>query len=310
MNYKKRANYGYSSGHIPRQVASKLAPYMDDGSLILDAVLAGRRTEFDCPLTVGLYGTGDPAGREALKQRMMNDKLPLETLKQREREEKKRRAEQLKKVAKNGASVRGASNQQWEHGANPQFTNNIPPGLGATTQTLDDIMVGSQRFNPREMGQVVEKFGNDEDMLSKMPMAEAPSRIATNLLPYQRQGLAWLLDRENPQLPAKGSKDVVQLWKRSTGDPNMFTNVATNFSVKNREPGLASGGILADDMGLGKTLETISLIVADMELNKLESAAEGGATLIIAPLSVMSNWSGQVCAIKDVRPKHLTFGTD
>lgn len=43
-------------------------------------------------------------------------------------------------------------------------------------------------------------------------------------------------------------------------------------------------------MGLGKTLEMIALIVSDMP-----SKAEKKTTLIVAPLGIMSNWSGQVC---------------
>jgi SWI/SNF-related matrix-associated actin-dependent regulator of chromatin subfamily A3 len=65
--------------------------------------------------------------------------------------------------------------------------------------------------------------------------------------------------------------------------------MATNFSLMNKLPDLASGGILADDMGLGKTLQMISLIVADRVLSKYR-----GATLILSPLSVMSNWSSQI----------------
>ena len=263
-----------------------LAKYMDEGLLMLDAVLAGRRNEYDCPLTVGLYGTSDPAGRDALKQRMTKDRLPLDTFRQREKEEKKRKAAELKNVAKRGVQIR-------EKKSTFTNTNNLSLADDEPSQTLDDIIVESQLFNSREMGEVAEKFGTGEDMLAKMPMADNPSRIATSLLPYQRQGLAWLLDRENLRLPPKGSKDVVQLWKRSAENANNFTNVATNFSVTS-EPRLASGGILADDMGLGKTLELISLIVADMEMNKLEGSTGGKATLIIAPLSVMSNWSGQV----------------
>lgn len=44
-----------------------------------------------------------------------------------------------------------------------------------------------------------------------------------------------------------------------------------------------SGGILADDMGLGKTLQIISLILT----------GGPGPTLIVAPVSVMSNWQQQ-----------------
>lgn len=42
-------------------------------------------------------------------------------------------------------------------------------------------------------------------------------------------------------------------------------------------------------MGLGKTLEMIALMVAD-----IGSDTESKTTLIVAPLGVMSNWSGQV----------------
>lgn len=41
-------------------------------------------------------------------------------------------------------------------------------------------------------------------------------------------------------------------------------------------------------MGLGKTLEMIALIVSD-----LASSTVKKTTLIVAPLGIMSNWSGQ-----------------
>src|SRR3954452_18091096 len=94
-----------------------------------------------------------------------------------------------------------------------------------------------------------------------MPKASQPKALSTELHPFQLQGLQWMLDKENPVLPASGSKDVVQVWQRHPSVPNAFTNLATNFSITN--PSLASGGILADDMGLGKTIQVISLIMAD-----------------------------------------------
>lgn len=132
-----------------------------------------------------------------------------------------------------------------------------------------------------------------------MPQADQPKALETELHPFQLQGLQWMLDRESPQLPAQGTKDVVQLWQRHTRMPNAFTNLATNFSVTN--PTLASGGILADDMGLGKTIQTISLIMADRALGRREKDA-CAATLILAPVSVMSNWSTQMK--KHVKEEH------
>lgn len=120
-------------------------------------------------------------------------------------------------------------------------------------------------------------------------MADFPKKLATKLLPYQRQALHWLLEKENPQLPPAGSDDSVQLWKRSKHTEDVYTNIATNFSLKGTKPVLASGGILSDDMGMGKTLEMIALIVSDTQ-----TSGSSRCTLIIAPVGVMSNWTDQI----------------
>jgi len=92
-----------------------------------------------------------------------------------------------------------------------------------------------------------------------------------------------MLEKENPVLPVVGSNDVCQLWKRDPMRPKAFVNIASGYSTAEL-PKLAKGGILADDMGLGKTLQVISVIL------------EGGpgTTLILAPVSVMSNWAQQI----------------
>ncbi len=133
-----------------------------------------------------------------------------------------------------------------------------------------------------------------------MPKATQPETLSTKLHAFQLQGLQWMLDKEAPELPAKGTNKVVQLWQRHSKMPNAFTNLATNFSVTN--PALASGGILADDMGLGKTIQVISLIMADRALN-LKAADATNATLILAPVSVMSNWSSQMK--KHIKEEHM-----
>lgn len=275
-------------GHIPRQVAAKLAKYLDQGLLVVDAQLAGERGEFDVPIELGLYGTSERYGREMLKDMMQRDKLPMQLLQRKEQEEQRRQKTELAQVAQWYVGASGSSNQQFKAGLGPADAQNPQEG-----PTMADIMAGSQVFNPREIGQDSDKFGANEKDLEHLPKADQPKRIATEMLPYQLQALAWLLDKENLKLPAEGDSSIVQLWKRSPTDKRVFTNIATNYSIQHEEPTLASGGILADDMGLGKTLEIISLIVADMERFNIQSSGQR-ATLIVAPLSVMSNWSGQV----------------
>ena len=221
-------------------MAAKLAKYIDNGWLLLEGSLSGEIGQYDCPITMNLFGPplSSPLSEE-VRERMMVDRLPTQDISRFERDQKKMQ------------------------------------------QTAD-------------VSRADEQFGTSEDDLAAMPKAKQPVRLATNMLPYQLQALAWMLDKENPKVPAKGSKEFVQLWRRHERYPNAFTNIATNFSIKDKEPVLASGGILADDMGLGKTLEMISLLVSDLEDFTPSQQGELGATLIVAPLSVMSNWSDQV----------------
>ncbi|KAL9604526.1 MAG: hypothetical protein Q9219_000491 [cf. Caloplaca sp. 3 TL-2023] len=295
---------GDQIGHIGRREAAKLARYIDNGSLLVEGAIAGRKGQFDCPIDLKLFGPCDRDKKQSLVDEMRRDKLPLDAFRERAKAEKMKQIEELKKLkaAQKSGRVATGSGKQWDiNNSQLGYAGDFIAGDAAPIESVDDIADVSQRINPREMGEVVERFGAGEEALSKMPMSDQPSRLATKMLPYQRQALFWLLAQENPKLPPVGSNVAVQMWKRNTSDPRLFTNIATSFSIKNQEPSLASGGILADDMGLGKTLEMISLIVSD-PLSK-------GPTLIISPLGIMSNWSGQIA--HHVRPdqplKVLTY---
>ncbi|KAL1968966.1 hypothetical protein VTN77DRAFT_800 [Rasamsonia byssochlamydoides] len=283
---------GQQIGHIPRNMAAKLAKYMDSKSLLIEGILTGMIGEFDCPIVLKLYGASDPIKKAELKAQMKSDRLPLGELNRREREQRrleKEREKQRKEAAKRAramAKVMGQG-QQWKVPDSTMFANlSTPDGMGEGA-TLEDLINQSSTINPRQMGQAVEKFGINESDLANMPMAEIPPGLATQLLSYQRQGLAWMLEKESPRLPAAGSQDVVQLWKR---EGNKYRNIATNYSTT-QEPPLASGGILADDMGLGKTIQIISLILVNPQPRTPESTK---TTLIISPVGVMSNWKNQI----------------
>lgn len=261
--------------------------------------LSGRVGSYDCPIVLKLFGTSEPVERANLRNQMKADRLPSAVIDEKEKEAKKRKAEELKKIAaaKKGKGGKGGGDgQQWGHSSQNDYAGTLSQGNGNSSQSIEDIIDGSERFNPREVGSLVEKFGAGEDALAAMPMADCPQKLATQLLPYQRQALAWLLEKENPQLPPADSNDAVQLWKRS-GNGQIYTNIATSFSLRKQKPTLASGGILSDDMGMGKTLEMISLLVTDSNVS-----SKTKATLIVAPVGVMSNWSGQIA--HHVKPDH------
>jgi SWI/SNF-related matrix-associated actin-dependent regulator of chromatin subfamily A3 len=183
-----------------------------------------------------------------------------------------------------------------ETGRQDSYTNADRSQEAINPATLEDLINQSSTFNPRQMGQTVEKFGINESDLASMPMADTPSSMKTQLLSYQRQGLAWMLAKEAPSLPEQGSPGTVQLWKR---EGSRYKNIATHFATS-QPPTLASGGILADDMGLGKTIQIISLIMAN---SKPRTPQSSSITLIISPVGVMSNWKGQIEA--HVKPEHI-----
>lgn len=102
----------------------------------------------------------------------------------------------------------------------------IPGSSHYASGHYSDLIGQSTSFNPREVGKVAEIFGVSQGVLANMPMAKCPEALSTNLLPYQRQGLAWILDKESPKHPEMDSKDILQLWKRFG---QVYLNVAANY---------------------------------------------------------------------------------
>jgi SWI/SNF-related matrix-associated actin-dependent regulator of chromatin subfamily A3 len=274
---------GDQIGHIPKLLASKLAPYLDSRKIVLEAILSGEKGYYDCPIYIKVYGPGEPETRAALERDLSSDRVPV-----------KKQGIATPKVTKKQMEApvpppqrrTGYTGSSQPSGSQPEPVVGPAPELG-----LQHFVANSQQFNPRDVEKLVEEWGLGEKALEEMPKAKQPSKLKATLLPYQLQGLAWMLAQENPKLPTPDKKDVVQLWKRHASRKDLYTNVATNFSTE-KAPRLARGGILADDMGLGKTLQVISLILE----------GEPGTTLIIAPVSVMSNWAQQM--VRHIQEEH------
>ncbi|KAF2842679.1 hypothetical protein M501DRAFT_1021205 [Patellaria atrata CBS 101060] len=271
-------------GHIPRDVATRLAKYMDRNELLVERCITGEMGHFECSIMLKLFGPNDPIVRAELKSRMQADRLPLNDLNNRIRDEAEREKERLKQLAAIQKNRTMAGNGGRQFAANPD--SQYAPGISHDPSVNDFLpsnhLIGSSQGlgSVQNLDNIIQgKFGNGEDILSKLPMANQPEATEAELYPFQRQGLQWMLDRENPQLPAT-SKDTVQLYK----------------------PVLASGGILVDDMGLGKTVQMISLIMADRAIGPKVVTDVSNATLILAPLSVMSNWSSQIA--RHVKSSH------
>ncbi|KAG6007531.1 hypothetical protein E4U21_005832 [Claviceps maximensis] len=250
-------------GHLPRQIVQKVAPYLDSGDLVIEASLSGYKGNFDCPIRLAFYGPSSQIDRARIEQKLKADKLIKATELTRTRKEAEAHRTML--GLKAGRSTHGFGTI----------------GDHEPEVSLEDILKKSESVELRDGADAVRPFAMDEKYLSQMPSCEQPEALRATLLPYQLQGLAWLTSKENPALPKKELGNIVQLWKQDSR--GYYWNAATEF-VSKSPPDLFSGGILADDMGLGKTLQIISLILT----------GGAGTTLIVAPVSVMSNWKQQI----------------
>lgn len=266
-------------GHLSRQVAEKLTPFLDSGELAAEGFLTGEKGAFDAPIRIILYGVGEAAAKAALQAKMRERRVPLSTKKRMDEELGLRQPVEVIPTGRKPMCLTSSQSSN-PKSSQPSGSQSLPP-----PPDLNHLIAQSHQVRPRDIEEIAERWGEPETVLQAMPMAEQPEEIEAQLLPYQLQGLLWMRNMENPQLSPVGSKEAVQLWKRDPKRQGVFVNIASNFTSLTT-PTLFRGGILADDMGLGKTLQIISLIAT--------GGGNGSPTLILAPMSVMSNWSTQI----------------
>ncbi|RKF54362.1 DNA repair protein RAD5A [Golovinomyces cichoracearum] len=159
-----------------------------------------------------------------------------------------------------------------------------------------------------------------------LPEMDPNHRIITKLLKHQRQGLYFMLHKELTS-KSDGQINNTSLWKEvhSVNGEKTYVNLITG-QEEIEVPKQVFGGILADMMGLGKTLLSLSLIVHTLDveaeewakltpilskdgkstnpsrkgktaLPKLEQTPlvlNAKTTLLVSPLSTISNWEDQI----------------
>ncbi|KAK9246230.1 SNF2 family N-terminal domain-containing protein [Lipomyces tetrasporus] len=292
---------GQQVGHLPRDMARKLAKYGDSGAIQLKGRVVGYPGGFDVALDLEVYTYRD--NLIPLSLEFANDRTKF--------------------VSREVAAIRqnlgfgdrrsiaspvpgpGISGLSGLNGQPPMYANeplaaihgpvDVENPYGLPLELIGEVGEANAR------GFSNARYGHTEDTLKNLPKASQPPRIATKMLDYQLQGLGWLLQHEHPHL---SKKTPTQFWTWVRG--NRFWNRMTNFQTES--PQLFSGGCLADDMGLGKTLQLISLICNDPQvavrkgLIKTDTTPQkyvGLPSLILAPVGLMSNWSGQIRAHVD-----------
>mmetsp|Transcript_5440 Transcript_5440/g.11830 ORF Transcript_5440/g.11830 Transcript_5440/m.11830 type:complete len:878 (+) Transcript_5440:183-2816(+) len=147
-----------------------------------------------------------------------------------------------------------------------------------------------------------------KEQYKNLPNVSMPNCLTgITLMDYQIQGIKWLVKKETTATPAPFYKKVKENCK------TMYLCEITQSSQA-EPPKPLRGSILCDEMGLGKSIQTIGLILlappagvdynlpASFDVTETTSSVPvnppaGSAmrcTLIVCPVSVLSNWTDQV----------------
>ncbi|KAK5653426.1 hypothetical protein OQA88_8911 [Cercophora sp. LCS_1] len=180
---------------------------------------------------------------------------------------------------------------------NPQ---RLPP-LDPTTVVLTFDLANLQRkpiefedLAPRP--ELLDLLDSQEDL----PEAAQPPAIMTSLARHQKQGLTFMLRREQGWAFDGSRPDI---WEAVENEKvHCFINRISNARQAD-EPPPFYGGIVADPMGLGKTLAMIALIASDAynpmldyseNLSGVLGAESSEITLIIVPPALLGTWEEEL----------------
>lgn len=298
---------GSQVGHIPKNVASNLAPLLDRGEITVEGVmkqgnLGSKGKKYSLDIAIKIYARSD-------RRRELEPKLVWATPGQ-------RGFEQLRNSASSSYGGGYGGGQGYPSYAGgmpvpvPTYASSSSAPITAAQQEalkkqqealnnaaeLKQMLTGLEKVDDESRrSSLLDTLCSVDDVL-KLPEHPDPPGIAkgnllVDLLKHQKQALQWAVEHECPKLPTSEKDAPVQFWqyKQITGKPYYY-NLATK-TPQSKAPELGKGALCADAMGLGKTLTMIALILAT---NDAKPSGCIKSTLIVAPLSIISNWEKQL----------------
>ncbi|KAF8829135.1 hypothetical protein HHX47_DHR3000519 [Lentinula edodes] len=295
-------NIGHTQvGHLPRTVASKLAPLMDSRAITVEGVihdgnLSGFRG-YNLEITLKMYG---PSDKVVQLQPRLVWATPGQRGFRRTRTAAQRTGSRTPALAHPPSApihtpTASSSSQRLPTATQLEQLKKQQEGIRRAAELRDMLNTMEKVNDQSRRSSLLDTLCTNEDILS-LPVYDKSPGVATgqlkvNLLKHQKQAIKWCLEHEYPALPKKEGDRPVQFWQlRRNGTKTFYMNLATN-TPQEAPPTLGKGALFADAMGLGKTLTMISLIIAtkpDVPKNF------SNATLVVVPLSVLSNWEKQI----------------
>lgn len=169
----------------------------------------------------------------------------------------------------------------------------------------------SVRYEARSAEEITDSVTKMLNQLvsADFPTMEPPSTVKTPLLQHQKQALWFMTEKEKPRKFGPEEADNNSLWRMKVDGTGrkQYKEIITGI-VSTEEPPQVFGGLLADMMGLGKTLSILTLAVSSLDeakafakspppknlIHKVPGIKNTKTTLLIVPLSTVSNWVGQI----------------
>ncbi|TBU43646.1 SNF2 family N-terminal domain-containing protein [Dichomitus squalens] len=319
---------GTQVGHIPRNIAAKLAPLLDSGSVTVEGVMHEGNLQgftYSLDMTLKIYGPTErrnilepklvwatPGGRGFPKpgpngirpvpgaptQRGAPIHAPVSVPQRaapnpnQQQRAQKMSAAQQEALRKQQEARQEAIRKQQE--AQQEAIRKQQEAF-ARAQELRQILNNLEKVDDEgRRASLLDTLCSVDDVLG-LPVHPNPPGIASGLLKvdllrHQSQALQWCIEHEYPQIPKSEDDKPVQFWQLKQGQKRYYYNIATK-TPQEAVPVLGRGALCADSMGLGKTLTMLALVLATKsDIPKDHSRS----TLIVVPLSVMSNWEKQI----------------
>ncbi|CAG8528954.1 2272_t:CDS:10 [Cetraspora pellucida] len=302
---------GESFGVVEQELANVLAPLMDENLMWTEASIPKNlsSSEMMIPLHIVLYGR--PGNTEIVSTHLAERNVRL-----------------TDPIIYNVAT-RYSNPHNLLHGSISQLSKNVNNSYRSYQETYRNTTTRS----PEEMKNQIDKVFNSLMNAENIPEAQPDPRLITPLYKHQKQALYFLLEREKyNDFTNDETNALTSLWRTGTsaGRHTVYYNVITNKET-NEKPQMR-GGIVADDMGLGKTIQIIALILStqseahsfcqnsdeacpsnamietskfgahlsdslaskSLTFSKQDPLIRSRGTLIVCPLSTVSNWEEQL----------------